>query len=81
MERNIELQGSGRRGGATRWVRFYGELKEEIRRVHWTTKEELQTHTRVVVGATLLFGILVYVVDLVCQYSVWGLAGLFGGIR
>jgi preprotein translocase SecE subunit len=80
MERNVELQGSGRRGGVTSMARFYGELKEEIRRVHWTTKEELKTYTRVVVGATLFFGVLVYVVDLVCQYTVWGLAGLFGGM-
>jgi preprotein translocase subunit SecE len=81
MEQNIGLQGGGKPGAVVRMGRFYGELKEEIRRVHWTTKEELKRHTKIVVGAVLFFGFLVFGIDVVCQWTVWGLAGVFGGAR
>lgn len=40
-------------------------LKQEIRSIHWTSKEELKVYTQIVVGATFLFGMGVYLVDLV----------------
>jgi preprotein translocase SecE subunit len=74
---SMELQ-AGRGKGAGRGVRFYGELKDEVRKIHWTTKDELKSHTRIVVVATFAVGVLVYAIDLICQYTVWGIAGLFG---
>jgi preprotein translocase subunit SecE len=78
MVQSMELQAGGKRGGAGRFVRFFGELKEEVRRIQWTTKEELKSHTKIVVAAVFLVGISVYGIDLVCQYTVWGIARLFG---
>lgn len=46
---------------------FIGELKEELKKVSWTTKAELQFCTKVVVGAIFLFGLGIYGVDLVIQ--------------
>ena len=33
------------------------ELKEELKKVSWTTKEELKLSTKIVIGATFLFGL------------------------
>jgi preprotein translocase subunit SecE len=42
-------------------------LKDELRKVSWTSKEELKLCTKIVVGSTLLFGLGIYVVDLVVK--------------
>ncbi len=43
---------------------YIKELKGELKIVTWTSKEELIVCTKIVIGATFLFGIGVYVVDL-----------------
>lgn len=44
--------------------RFIGELKQELRKVSWTAKEELKLSTKVVIGSIFLFGLGIYLVDL-----------------
>ncbi len=46
------------------WI---GELKEELKKVSWTTQAELLFCTKVVLWSTLLFGLGIYVVDLVIK--------------
>lgn len=46
---------------------FVRELKQELRKVSWTTKEELKLSTKIVVGATFLFGLGIYFVDLIVK--------------
>ena len=46
---------------------YVQELKEELKKVSWTTKEELKLSTKVVIGATFLFGIGIYLFDLVIK--------------
>lgn len=43
---------------------FIGDLKEELKKVSWTTKTELLSATKVVVISTFAFGIGIYLVDL-----------------
>ncbi len=43
---------------------FISELKEELKKVSWTTKAELASATKSVLIATFCFGIGIYVVDL-----------------
>lgn len=43
---------------------FIGELKEELKKVSWTTKAELLAATKAVVLATFTFGMSIYLVDL-----------------
>jgi preprotein translocase subunit SecE len=43
---------------------FISEVKQEFNRVDWTSKEELKTYTKIVVGSTFFFGLVIYVVDL-----------------
>lgn len=53
---------------------FIGEVKEEFHKISWTTPEELKLHTKMVVGATFLFGMGIYFADL-CIQSVLHLIG------
>jgi len=43
---------------------FIGELKEELKKVSWTTKAELISATKIVIISIFFFGIGIYLVDL-----------------
>ena len=47
-----------------RFFSFFGDVKEELKKVSWTPREELKLNTKVVVSATLFFGLLIYFMDL-----------------
>jgi len=47
-----------------RFFSFIQELKEELRKVSWTTKEELTFATKAVIGSIFVLGLSIYVVDL-----------------
>ena len=46
---------------------FLSDLKAELKKVSWTTKKELSVNTKIVLIATFLFGIGIYVVDVVLR--------------
>ena len=46
---------------------YIQDLKEELKRVSWTSQEELSFSTKMVVLATLFFGIGIYLVDFVIK--------------
>ncbi|NNM44119.1 MAG: preprotein translocase subunit SecE [Chlamydiae bacterium] len=46
---------------------YLSELKEELKKVAWTTKPELVLCTKVVVYSTFLFGLGIYLVDLLIK--------------
>ncbi len=48
-------------------VRFIRQLKEEIQKISWTGKAELFFLTKLVVISVLVFGMSVYLVDLVIK--------------
>ncbi len=48
-------------------LKFFQELKEELKKVSWTTKDELQFSTKVVIGSIFLFGLGIYLVDLMIK--------------
>ena len=56
---------------------FVGEVKAELKRVSWTSKEELKVYTKIVVGATFIIGAGLYFTDIFMQKIVWGLGSLF----
>lgn len=55
---------------------FVEEIKSELRNINWTSKEELKVYTQIVVMATFVFGMGVYVVDLLIQSALNILTGL-----
>jgi preprotein translocase subunit SecE len=52
------------------------ELKAEFKRISWTSKEELRAYTKIVVGATFIVGLGIYVVDLVVRGTLDGVGVL-----
>ena len=52
---------------------FVAAMKGEIQNVEWTNKNELITYTKIVVVATFLFGMSIYLLDLVIQGTLSGL--------
>ncbi len=55
---------------------YIRELKEELKKVTWTTKEELIFFTKIVVGATFILGLGIYAVDLSIKGVLNGFAAL-----
>ena len=51
-------------GGA---AQFFGDVKQEFRKITWTESEELKAYTKVVAIATLAFGMSIYIVDLIVR--------------
>lgn len=43
---------------------FFSELKQELKKVNWTTKEDLISATKIVIVSVFGFGIGIYLVDL-----------------
>lgn len=43
---------------------YLSEIKSEFSKITWTSKEELKTYTQLVVGATFVCGLGVYLIDL-----------------
>ncbi|NGX54724.1 MAG: Protein translocase subunit SecE [Chlamydiae bacterium] len=48
-------------------IAFVGDVKQELKKVDWTDKEELIVCTKIVLASTFLFGLFVYINDLVVQ--------------
>ncbi|MBX9924091.1 MAG: preprotein translocase subunit SecE [Rhabdochlamydiaceae bacterium] len=48
---------------------YIQELKEELKKVSWTSQEELRFATKMVVMTTLFFGIGIYLVDFLIKGS------------
>lgn len=61
---------------------FIGDIKSEIEKINWTSKEELQAYTKIIVIATFIFGLGIYLADLFIQFFLQSLANfvrLIGG--
>ncbi len=48
---------------------FVSELKDELKKVSWTTKPELVSATKTVLISVFSFGLGIYVVDLIIKNS------------
>lgn len=53
---------------------FVADIKGEIQKISWTSKEELRVYTQIVVIATFLFGMAIYMMDLFIQATLNGLS-------
>jgi preprotein translocase subunit SecE len=55
---------------------YISELKAELRKVTWTTKEELIFFTKIVIGSTFALGLGIYAVDLLIKGVLNGFGAL-----
>lgn len=61
---------------AGQWKNFFGDLKDEFRKISWTNPEELKTYTKIVVIGTFFFGMGIYLMDLMIQSVLNGFESL-----
>jgi preprotein translocase subunit SecE len=52
---------------------FIADIKSEIKKITWTSREELIFYTKLVVGATFVFGMAIYALDLIIQATLGSL--------
>jgi len=48
-------------------LNYFREVQAELKKVSWTTKLELISFTKIVLGATFIFAIAIYIADLVIK--------------
>lgn len=57
-------------------VHFFQSMKEEMKKVSWTTKEELAACTKIVIGTIFALGFAIYMIDLIIRYVLIGIGNL-----
>lgn len=53
---------------------FVADIKSEIHKVTWTSREELIVYSKIVVLMTLVFGMSIYILDLMIQGTLGALS-------
>jgi preprotein translocase subunit SecE len=55
---------------------FFREVINELKKVTWTSKEELLMSTKAVIIATFAFGLLIYLCDLLIRGTITGVGSI-----
>jgi preprotein translocase subunit SecE len=55
--------------GEKKKINYFREVQQELKKISWTTKDELIVSTKIVVGATLVFAFGIYFADLVIRVA------------
>jgi preprotein translocase subunit SecE len=76
-ENSVESTSSNRAKTRSGVVDFGREIKQELKKIEWTTKDELKSYTKIVVISTFLFGMGVYFIDLIVQTFLSGIHLIF----
>lgn len=64
------------RAKGVRFSTFFGDVKQEFKKIDWTTKTELITYTKVVFGAIFIGGFALYFMDLIVHAALWAMGAL-----
>lgn len=64
------------RAKTARFGSFFGEVKQEFKKIAWTTKAEAITYTKVVFIAIFLGGFALYLMDLLVHGALWALGAV-----
>ncbi len=72
----VELQAAKRKKSALTRPSFFKGVKEEMKKVSWTTKTQLACSAKIVIGAIFALGVGIYAVDLTIRAALVGI-GLF----
>ncbi len=60
--------------------KFFQDMKEEMKKVSWTSKDELKTCGKIVIGSIFVLGIGIYLVDLFIRLILDGIGNLVRSI-
>jgi preprotein translocase subunit SecE len=63
--------------GERKKLSYFREVQNELKKVTWTSKEELILCTKAVIAATFIFGLAIYLSDLMIRGGLSGISALF----
>lgn len=55
---------------------FFHDMKDEMKKVSWTSKEELKTCGKIVIGSIFVLGLGIYFIDLFIRLVLNGIGNL-----
>jgi len=55
---------------------YLQDFKDELKKVTWTSKEELKVCTKIVIGAIFFFGLSIYLIDLIIRNVLLGIESI-----
>ena len=55
---------------------FFHDIKEEMKKVSWTSKDEIKVCTKIVLGAIFVLGMGIYFIDLVLRGTLQGITNI-----
>jgi len=67
----------GRQSFLKRVAKWFREMKSELKKVVWPTGKQLLNNTLIVLGAVIVFGVLLFAFDWLAMKGVSLLGGLF----
>jgi len=56
--------------------RRFEDLKAEFFKVHWTEDGNVRSYAKIVIVATFICGMVLYIADLIVQHALFGIDGL-----
>jgi preprotein translocase subunit SecE len=62
----------------TRFIPFLKEVRTEIKKVTWPSRNEVYNTTLVVIAATLFFGFYLFFMDVIFSWVISQIKSLFG---
>lgn len=71
----VGTQTSNKESAASKWrLRdFISDVKAELKKITWTSPDELRAYTKIVVATTFIMGMGIYAMDLIIQTVLNGL--------
>ena len=57
--------------------KFFRELRSELKKVVWPTREQVTKNTLVVAGCSAFVGVLIWLFDFVAQFGINTIIGVF----
>lgn len=55
---------------------FFHDIKEELKKVSWTSRDEIKVCTKIVLGAIFVLGMWIYVIDLTLRGTLQGITNI-----
>ena len=63
------MAGKNEKKNGNRVFRFFKELKSELKKVVWPTKEQITKNTLIVLAVVLIIGAFIWVLDLIFKFG------------
>lgn len=77
-EKKVEKKAEKKPGIFRRLLNYLGDVRSEMRRVVWPSKEELKSYSVAIIAMLIVFGVIIWLVDSGIVAALVGYTGLRG---